>query len=774
MASPILSRQGPGADQLASLAQRQSDLANQRYHQVVAAARNEFLIDSQPVGPRQLRKVKFGEYEYDGPVLPELEAAVEPRSTERIYIEKAHQMFRSNAKTLEGNILYIIAEAQAWAFIRYYHSVAGTTGRDDWDSMFASLRTDPRRSVVPCMLITFFTSPNSNLSADFPLPVPSTSHPSSIVWNSAAEGNDRFGALAARLATGSTNPPSVSLARQCSVSAFRSSTLLFLLSDPSILLLSLHSSFHPSPVLSLLTFREGNEAGGSFPFPPPGELGVRCAYTLQSSFNSIQLFSCQLHTNSWYTPHDTKTWRTNHKRRRDGQSSGAFSSSWFDKIHSSSFSCCSKYQTTILAYLVNTGDTLGTILPSEDTTASATNSTSTSFNSTSSSTSDSTSSFQNSTSSTNSTEMATETESTAGMQASRLFKRQSEPLLDYAGDLLWAGKVTVGSGNPSQDFVVMFDTGSSDFFVPSTYCTSRPCSGVKYDSTLSAASQQQKGSFSITYGDGSSTSGPIFTDTITIGSFSAPNQWFSAVTQLSDSFSTEPEDGIMGMAYPSISNIKAKHTIAASAKMFGFHLEKVGEVVLFAATARKLNFSLFEQPSMGSSELFLGGTNPSRYTGDIEWHPNQKQAYYNISMQPWIKNSLAFPGQVARNAIIDTGTTVIIAPPGDAANFWAQVPGSTKLRATSDGRSYYAFPCSSPPAISFSFENGKIWKISAADLNLGRVAAGSDQCVGAVTGGDVGLGSTTWILGCSFLKNVYSVFDRSADRVGFAVPVPRK
>lgn len=31
----------------------------------------------------------------------------------------------------------------------------------------------------------------------------------------------------------------------------------------------------------------------------------------------------------------------------------------------------------------------------------------------------------------------------------------------------------------------------------------------------------------------------------------------------------------MGMAYPSISNIKVRHTIAASARVFGFHLAKV-------------------------------------------------------------------------------------------------------------------------------------------------------------------------------------------------------
>jgi len=77
-------------------------------------------------------------------------------------------------------------------------------------------------------------------------------------------------------------------------------------------------------------------------------------------------------------------------------------------------------------------------------------------------------------------------------------------------------------------------------------------------------------------------------------------------------------------------------------------------------------------------------------------------------------------------------------------------------------------------------------------MNLGRVSSHSQYCVGAVAGVDVGLGDSTWILGCSFLKvslsflsfssfrlltsinvqNVYTVFDPSdGNQVGFATVV---
>jgi len=71
---------------------------------------------------------------------------------------------------------------------------------------------------------------------------------------------------------------------------------------------------------------------------------------------------------------------------------------------------------------------------------------------------------------------------------------------------------------------------------------------------------------------------------------------------------------------------------------------------------------------------------------------------------------------------------------------------------------------------------------------MGRVAAGSSDCVGAIIGANRKLsgicawrimvcmtdafgglvGINAWILGDSFMKNVYSIFDMGQNRVGFA------
>lgn len=61
-------------------------------------------------------------------------------------------------------------------------------------------------------------------------------------------------------------------------------------------------------------------------------------------------------------------------------------------------------------------------------------------------------------------------------------------------------------------------------------------------------------------------------------------------------------------------------------------------------------------------------------------------------------------------------------------------------------------PCGNIPKLSFSFDNGRKWAVRPIDMNLGRVSSHSRLCVGAVAGVDIGLGDSTWILGCSFLK----------------------
>ena len=133
-------------------------------------------------------------------------------------------------------------------------------------------------------------------------------------------------------------------------------------------------------------------------------------------------------------------------------------------------------------------------------------------------------------------------------------------MTDQEDDLEWTGAVTIGS--KSQSFVIDFDTGSSDLWVPSSSCTSSTCrSKSRYTASSSSTASKKSGSFSIEYGDGSTVSGPVYTDVVSVAGVKVKTQTFSPVTTLSSSFSGDPIDGILGLAYPAISNLGEVSTL---------------------------------------------------------------------------------------------------------------------------------------------------------------------------------------------------------------------
>ncbi|KAI0355632.1 acid protease [Trametes cingulata] len=331
----------------------------------------------------------------------------------------------------------------------------------------------------------------------------------------------------------------------------------------------------------------------------------------------------------------------------------------------------------------------------------------------------------------------------SAMYTSGLSKRQAEPLSDEGGDQYWAGNIAIGT--PGKNFFIDFDTGSADLWVPSINCTSSYCSNKeKYDPAASSTDARKSGTFSIQYGDGSMVSGPVYTDTVSVAGVTVKNQYFSPVSTLSSSFGEGAMDGILGMAFPALSRLRQSPF---------FNTAKTQGAVKNGVFAFKLASS--------GSELYLGGTDTSLYSGSIEYHSVTGSGFWQIPNAKLYLGSKTL--QSGFQTIIDSGTTIIYGPPNQVAAFYKNIPGS-KLYDQQTG--LYSFPCSSVPSnVAFSW-GGKKWTISAANFNFGRVS--STQCIGAIAGQDLGLGSNTWLLGDSFMKNVYSVFSFDKNSVGFA------
>jgi phytepsin len=223
---------------------------------------------------------------------------------------------------------------------------------------------------------------------------------------------------------------------------------------------------------------------------------------------------------------------------------------------------------------------------------------------------------------------------------------------DYA-DTQYYGDITIGT--PPQSFRVVFDTGSSNLWIPSKKCslTNIACDlHRKYDSTKSSTYVKNGETFAIQYGSGS-LSGFLSQDTVSLGDLTVPTQVFAeALKEPGLAFVMSKFDGIMGFGWPSIA---VDHV-----PPFVNNLIDAGTLdPVFAFWLNSVN----NKGDSDGGELTLGGMDPNHYSGDIQYVPLTNETYWEFAMDDIeLKgSSLGFCKDGCR-AIADTGTSLIAGP----------------------------------------------------------------------------------------------------------------
>ncbi|KAH9949183.1 aspartic peptidase domain-containing protein [Amylocystis lapponica] len=319
-----------------------------------------------------------------------------------------------------------------------------------------------------------------------------------------------------------------------------------------------------------------------------------------------------------------------------------------------------------------------------------------------------------------------------------------DPLTDDQSGQLWQGSISVGT--PPQNFTVDFDTGSSDLFLPGPSCDSSCQRHRAYDPSISSTSEDLERPFSLAYGDGSAVVGQQYTDVVRVAGLTARGSTLGAATTYSIGFQIQnfPPDGLMGMAFPAISDYNADPVFQVlvaneqvNSPIFGFKLAQSG------------------------SELSLGGYNTALFQGDITYTPVVHEAYWQVNLDAVSINGMESLADIP--AIVDTGTTLMIGDTASVSRLYASIPGGRDASETA-GPGLYSVPCDAIPTVSLTF-GGKAFDISTELFNLGPVSPGSPDCVGGIVSSDT---QEFWVVGDLFLQNVYAVFDVQMSRVGFA------
>ncbi|CAL1706109.1 unnamed protein product [Somion occarium] len=345
------------------------------------------------------------------------------------------------------------------------------------------------------------------------------------------------------------------------------------------------------------------------------------------------------------------------------------------------------------------------------------------------------------------------------------------PIINQKTDSSYLGAVSIGT--PAQQFSVVLDTGSSDLWVASTGCRSCDSETPSFDPTRSSTiqriqtSQSGQSEVDIHYGSGQ-VAGIVAQDTVSMGGFTNTQQTMLVATQLSSGLLDGVASGIMGLAFEALASTES--TPFWQGLLQGSQLAT--PEMSFWLTRELDNRNARENEFGG--EFTLGGTNSSLFTGDIEFinlPSTSQQTFWLLSMTGATvqgKNVQVPTGNLALSAI-DTGTTLIGGPTDGVKAIYDAVPGSVAL--TGDLQGFYAYPCSTEVQVSMSF-GGKSWPIDPVDMNLGTIPSG--QCLGGIfdlsQGSNVGSGggNPSWVVGGTFLKNVYSVFRANPPSIGFA------
>ncbi|TRM65376.1 aspartic peptidase domain-containing protein [Schizophyllum amplum] len=330
-------------------------------------------------------------------------------------------------------------------------------------------------------------------------------------------------------------------------------------------------------------------------------------------------------------------------------------------------------------------------------------------------------------------------------------------MVNQNADSSYYGSIAIGT--PPVSFDVILDTGSADLWVADSNCRTGCDNVATFDTSSSSSFDNKSTSFDITYGSGQA-SGGLGSDVVQMAGFSVSDQVFAVCDQVSDGLLTSPVSGLLGLAFQSIASSKATPFWEALASGGAWD-----ESVMAFQLTRFSNDSQVQSLEYGGS-VSMGFTNDTLYTGDIEYTDVVgSQSYWLVEMTGLTAqgNSVSLPSGSDSYAAIDTGTTLIGGPSEYVAKIYENIDGASA--GSGDYEGYYIFPCNTDVTSSLAF-GGKDWSISSADFIAGQISR--SECLGAFFDLDTGGSAPAWIVGDSFLKNVYSVFRYDPASVGFA------
>lgn len=317
----------------------------------------------------------------------------------------------------------------------------------------------------------------------------------------------------------------------------------------------------------------------------------------------------------------------------------------------------------------------------------------------------------------------------------KISKKRAIPVSGPAQNLQWEYMTILEIGNPPQKVNVSIDTDSSDLWVYNS-----ESAATHYNPSKSDTSEFVSGSFTIFYADGTLASGDYWKDNITWGD-AVVNCQFGVDT----SYDAGTPHGTFGIGFNDLQALLTDYP------NYPYALKDAG---IINAVTYSIAFGPINDTN---GELVFGAIDKSRYVGDLAvqdlylWE-NSEEIQHRL-------NYTILGDKVA--GFIDTGTSYTTLP-SDTLKKVAESFGSTEYNA-----SYELWKAPDPipdRGLEFNFKGVNV-TVPPSELWREIVIGNDDKWLtifpSSFEGGMV-------VLGDSFLRSAYVVYDLEYSKVGIA------
>jgi cathepsin D len=314
----------------------------------------------------------------------------------------------------------------------------------------------------------------------------------------------------------------------------------------------------------------------------------------------------------------------------------------------------------------------------------------------------------------------------------------------------------IGVGTPPQYFDVIFDTGSSNLWINSVDCQDEACViHHQFDHDRSNSYHPVDMTMDVQFGTGR-IEGRLAQDDFTLGPVKVKRQTFGEITsEIGDVFLQGKFDGILGLSFPALSaadytpvfdNIIGQHLLQPN--MFSFY---------------------YSQLPKQSSAIILGHPNPKLYTGQMRFIEVAKPFYWELKMKDIAINGRRqnMCPQEGCKLVVDTGTSLLTGPRSHISKLLHDIhvsPADCHDLSHLPTLTYIIEDAHGDHEFSLEPEWYVLKSVNRAHNGRPR------YCKPGFMALDVPAPrGPLWILGDTFMRKWYTVFNRDSNSIGFAV-----